>query len=460
MILKHRLPITRGNKTVGQFLDAYFKEYIFALKTALHRTDDCALRKECYDLLSKSISIIEELCNDILKVFAYYDNANMTLLYEHFSTMMDKIEPFLFVKDIGKIGNDSFKSYYRIRAGKEQFSRLDMFHISMDNRHLIKSFRYSIPGYPCLYLSTGLELCWFECGMPKEFCYSAFNLALSDTERVQFIDFSITPVDLVSSMSISYLNHPEDSDLIDAFIVKYLASFPLRVACSIEAINRNVAFVEEYVFPQHLLLWVRETESFDGIAYRTSSAIEEARKWNYINVVMPAREVENGYCRRLNKLFTITEPVKVEIRNIIKNHDNQIEKVRKFVVNLEQKYYHGYSLYPYREILSLCKTFLQLCNLLTTDNYVNAEAIYQAMDTLNLLSYLIVDNKESIQIKSLDEGKRIFFGLDESILIQEFNVTMDDFAENVKPALFEFWSYVVRIGGDAPVDYHSYQHAM
>lgn len=82
------------------------------------------------------------------------------------------------------------------------------------------------------------------------------------------------------------------------------------------------------------------------------------------------------------------------------------------------------------------------------------------MDTLNLLSYLIVDNKESIKIKSLDEGKRLFYGIDESVLIREFNVTMDEFAKDVKPALFEFWSYVARIGGDAPVDYHSYEHVL
>lgn len=458
VILTHRLPVSRGAKPIDEFLELYLNEYIISLKKALLRTEECSLRKECYNLLSEKIPVITELCNDIHKVFKYYDTANMKLLYEHFSSMMKKIEGFLFVENIGNAGHESFKTCYRIRAGKEHYSRLDMFHIPFNKRHLIKSYRYSIPGYPCLYLSTGLELCWFECGMPKEFCYSSFNFELSDTERVKLINFAITPVDLVSSVHLSYLNYPENCDLIDAFIVKYLATFPLRVACSIEVFNRDAAFVPEYIFPQQLLLWIRENECFDGIAYRTSSAFEKAREWNYINIVMPAKELENGYCKKLTKLFTVSEPVKVEMRNIIKNHDDQIEKVREFTGRLEQKYYHGYSLYPYREILSLCRSFLLFCHLLITDAYENAEAIYQAMDTLNLFSYLIADNDKAVKEKAIVDGKRFFYGIDEIILAQEFDSTIDDFLKNVKPALFEFWSYVARISSDAPFDHSSYKH--
>lgn len=60
------------------------------------------------------------------------------------------------------------------------------------------------------------------------------------------------------------MNHPEDSGLIDKYIASYLTQFPLRAACSLEVINRNVSFIEEYIFPQQLLLWVRENNSFDG----------------------------------------------------------------------------------------------------------------------------------------------------------------------------------------------------
>jgi hypothetical protein len=458
LILTHRLPISRCNKSVKECLRGYFSEYIQAYKDALNRTDDCSLRAECYALLSNQVPVLEELCSNILKVFDYYDTANMSMLYQHFSEMMDKVSPFLVTDNIGSSGYGLYRSYYRLRAGESTFSRQDLFHIPMDKRSLIKSYRYSIPGYPCLYLSSGLEMCWFECGMPKNFSYASFRLEANDANRVNFIDFTDIPVELVSSVYTSYLNHPENSASIDKYIANYLVQFPLRVACSLEVANRNVPFIEEYIFPQELLLWVRENSSYDGIVYRTASAIEKAREWNYINLVMPAKDIENGYSKRLNSLFTVTEPVKIEVHSIIHNHQSQIDKVRNFILYIEPKYYHGYSLYPYREIVSLCKSFLLLCDMLLSDNYENAEAIYQTMDTLNLFTYLLCET--SIKQKAINDGKQLFFGVEESMLSNEFDETMRLFKENVKPALFELWSYATRIGADSTVDYTSYQHVL
>lgn len=373
---------------------------------------------------------------------------------------MNKIETLLFTKSIGDIGYESYRSYYRMRAGNQNFHRLDLFHIPMNKRHLIKSYRYSIPGYPCLYLSSGLEMCWFECGMPKEFSYAAFMLEATNSNRVNLIDFTIQPIDFVRSVSLNYYNHPENGSLIDNFIAKYLVLFPLRVACSLEVANREVSFVEEYIFPQQLLLWVRENKIYDGIAYRTCSAIERAREWNYINLVMPAKELEDGYCKRLNSVFTVTEPVKVEIRNIIQNYQSQIQNVKDFLTFIEPKYYNGYSIYPYRELISLCKTFIQLCNMLLHDNYSNGEAIYQSMNTLNLLSYLIIENKDSIKEKSLAEAKDLFYGVDEMIIVQEFDEIMEQFSKNVKPIFSNLWSYVSRISSNTHVDYSTYQHIL
>jgi len=52
-----------------------------------------------------------------------------------------------------------------------------MFHIPMNKRESIQSYRYSIPGYPCLYLANQGSLCWFECGMPNSFFISEFRLS-------------------------------------------------------------------------------------------------------------------------------------------------------------------------------------------------------------------------------------------------------------------------------------------
>lgn len=452
LILEYRLPVSRGDKTVREFLEMYFSEYIAAYKKALLRTEDCALREECYKYLEGKTNMLEELCSDILKVFDYHDSADMLGLYNHFEDMMEKISPLLLVRNIGTIGHERFKIYYRIRAGKDNFDRQGIFHIPLDKRELIKPYRYSIPGYPCLYLSSGVEMCWFESGMPKDFSYAKFFLESNDERKVNLIDFTIEPVDLVSSVSISYHNNPEDKEKIDEFLVKYLVLFPLRVACSLEVANRDIPFIEEYIFPQQLLLWVRGNNVYDGIAYRTSSSIEHAKEWNYINLVAPAKNIEDKYCKHLNEIFTVTKPVKVELSNIIKNRDNMIKEVEKTLKELVREYYNGYSIYPGREIISITKTFLGLCNMLRENNYVNPDAIYQTMDSINLMSYILCDTKEAIKAKSIKDAKQHYYGANKDVSNKKFDEMFSKFEKIIKPIMFEFWGYAVRISADFPVD--------
>lgn len=450
VILTHRLPIYRNNQPIKEFLINYFNEYIQSLKTALLRPSSCSLRDECYFLLEDKLPIIIDLCSDIIKTFDLYDSANMQLLYIHFDQMMKKIQDYLYIESIGKDGQDSFIRLFRIRTGENEYSRLDMFHIPMDKRQYIKSYRYSIPGYPCLYLSTGLELCWFECGMPKKFSYSAFAFNFNDNEQVKLINFIRNPVDLVSN-SICWYHQPEIQNEVDLYLVKYLITHPLRTACSMQVANKNEAFIQEYIFPQQLLLWIRENDNFDGIAYTTSSSIENAQEWNYFNIVFPAKQIKNRYCEKLTKLFKVTKPVKVELSNLLENRLNDINKVTDFVKRLENKYYNGYPLYPYREILSLCKTFLLLCNSLSSDDYRNGETIYQSMDTLNLMAYIIQENIDGIKKKAMEDALINFYGKDQTIIEAEFDDTLNDFFENVKPILFDFWGYASRISCDTIV---------
>ena len=51
---------------------------------------------------------------------------------------------------------------YRMRISKETLSKEKMFHVPFNMREKVSSARFSIPGFPCLYLGTSLEVCWNE----------------------------------------------------------------------------------------------------------------------------------------------------------------------------------------------------------------------------------------------------------------------------------------------------------
>lgn len=74
LILSYKLPISRGKQPAKLFLKAYFQQYINSCKKALLRTDECDLDEACYTYIESKLPILEELCEDILKVFDYYDD--------------------------------------------------------------------------------------------------------------------------------------------------------------------------------------------------------------------------------------------------------------------------------------------------------------------------------------------------------------------------------------------------
>lgn len=459
LILSRRLPLARGNKTVKEFLRSYYNEFIDEYKSVLQRDENSILRKECYDNLERYLPTVEKICDDILLVFDLYDSGNMSKLYSHFSEMMTRVKNYLNIKSVDDKGYRIFRSLYRIRAGKETFSRKEMFHIPMDKRYLINSYRYSIPGYPCLYLSTGLQLCWYECGMPKEFNYASFNLVPEKGELLKIIDFTHIPIEFVSGIDLAYKNNPKCAEKYDEYIAHYLVCFPLQVACSLSVTNRNVSFVEEYIFPQQLLLWVRENDFYDGIAYRTASSIEKARNWNYINLVMPVKNIQGNFSQYLNDRFYVSEPQKLAVRDIYRKDIDKIETVKDFVERLVYKQYSHYNLYPYEEIIALCKNFLNMHQMLINDAYDNAEAIYQNLYSMELLCELIITNISNIQSISIDKEMKINPYADTHALESDYASAMKEFKDEIVPIISDFSKRFMNID-NCCVDPTSYEHAI
>ena len=322
----------------------------------------------------------------------------------------------------------------------------------MDKRQNIKSYRYSIPGYPCLYLASDLELCWYECGMPTEFSYSFFSIDLKENDSLHFIDFSTIPAELISAVRIGYLNNSDNADDIDRYIMKYLVLFPLRVACSLMVENRNVSFVEEYIFPQLLLLWVRENENFDGIIYRSSSIIKTAHNLNAVNVVMPAKALEKNYSMRLNDVFKMTQPVKQTVREITQKNvkKEDIEKVNNYITGIIQNDSLSHTISPFKEIKALCQDFINLYSILASNNYVNPEGIYHSVETLILMADFFNNNLDTEKEKLISQQIDSYPDCGTEKIVESYDKTIAVFRRDIMPLFSE-----LKIHIRADVDYNS-----
>lgn len=148
-------------------------------------------------------------------------------------------------------------TFYRIRTG--QFDTThdgEMFHIPFEKRHLVTTQRYSIPGYPLLYLAGSLFTAWCEMDKPElaGLNYAGFRFKNS----AYFVD-------------LSYPYHRTSLwELYSLFVM-----YPLLMTCMVRVKHSTAPFKPEYSMPQLMTKLVRDSEiSFTGIAYMSNKLPE------------------------------------------------------------------------------------------------------------------------------------------------------------------------------------------
>lgn len=180
--------------------------------------------------------------------------------------------------------------------GKKRLTREDLFHVPNNLRHKVKTNRYTIPGFPCLYLSNSLTCANNEIGMPAVSIVNCFkNMKSFEVFDFSFFSSSTTP------------------------LIYQIMSYPIKIAASIPVINKEEKyFVEEYVMSQIILhSTIMQKGSFNkvyGILYSSVNLFEnEINKEHFAfnqNLVVPPKWIAppQMYSSFLGSLFHSTEP--------------------------------------------------------------------------------------------------------------------------------------------------------
>lgn len=219
-----------------------------------------------------------------------------------------------FLRDIQyQTSIEKGKSFYRARNGNDRhFRRKDLFHIDFKFRHLVSTKRYSIPGFPALYLGDSTYVCWEEFNKPsfKNLWFSRFE----NNEKLEIIEILLVDDFLKSIETI----HP---DFKFTFIFRYLIYFPITLASTIKVKYTDASFKPEYIIPQMLLEYVVETKEIDGIKFpSTKIDYTNVKKLECYNYVFPVKSNrKEGVCPELKHKFSLTEPTSIEIEELIFN---------------------------------------------------------------------------------------------------------------------------------------------
>ena len=203
------------------------------------------------------------------------------------------------------------ESFYRIRLmdSVNEVPRKELFHIPLSKRGMVKTQRFSISGYPCLYLGETVYGCWEEMRRPQ-----MYQCAVSRYENREALNF----IDLTIPLKDELKNH------------SYLKLLPLIIACMIRVADDEATYKPEYIVPQLLMEWILKNRKYTdnggnkkeihGIAYISTHHNEEFEfpEESFINYAIPVFSVDLrcAYCKKLCQIFNLSLPTTNDIEKL------------------------------------------------------------------------------------------------------------------------------------------------
>lgn len=295
------LPAKRHNSDFRKDIGNALNEYVRLIKNL--DIDVTNKIKTWADTL-KRIEILVAKIKDCVKVYyeGQYSTAftilkNQLLGYTDVVGIFDCVDSFEIKKD---------DIYFRARSfqNNRHIEHKEMFHIPLEYRGIVKTQRYSSPGYPCLYLGTTTYACWEELQQPK-FDDLMFS-ALKAQKNIKLIDLRIP-----TKKSLSDIPN----------LHNILLQLPLIISCSFIVKETTNSFKAEYIIPQLLIeniINIKNKSKKDledlvlGVIYTSTHVNNDFGFDNSVfnNIAIPILDVSNslGFCKILSTYFNITTP--------------------------------------------------------------------------------------------------------------------------------------------------------
>ena len=416
----------RKQESTKDFLARKFDQYIIKLENALEGSFNF-LGCEFEEKLEKEIITIKKLCKDILTILEINDTGKRKETLDKAYQVFDSIEKYLITYKY-----NSMDRFFRIRKKEleqqREYSKEEMFHIKMTDRHLIGAFRYSLPGTPCLYLASSLELAWLECGMPNLFSYCIMRM----NKEFKLVDFSTPESAFLANIEQLFNEGKREKDNVREYYIKHLVTFPLKIACSIEVKNRNGKFVEEYIIPQLLMQWMQEKGNYDGIAYESASynIFKSGRSFQYNIVLFDNEFNEQGYGKNLIKKINISDISDIDIRKQLNDNLEEVNnlfyeineiktKLMRVTVSYDENYneMNKYIL----NLMDICDWLYMMYNKVIPNYKEENEHIFKGFEIIQQYVKLMI-NSNHLEDKKIPEYEEL------KILIENFEQKLEKLA--------------------------------
>lgn len=255
---------------------------------------------------------LKNLINVINLTIVLYVAGNTTEATELFNKAMDEYLRFRSLTDVIPVDSD----FYRARKGTDKDRVIEeLFHVAFHNKHRIPSNRFTIANFPALYLSDHTYVCWEEVSRHSldDLWFSRFtNKRYEMVVTLKFFDQFYSDI------------ATDDDSIAHTKLLRYIATFPLLVACLCKAKEPKSDHPPEYIISQLLLQYIsQQNVLIAGIQYpSTKFDYKNLQNITPYNFVFPAKSNNpKGFCSSLTKGFHLTKPIKLPLDKLIDDYD-------------------------------------------------------------------------------------------------------------------------------------------
>lgn len=336
------LPIRWDGRDFEKTLSKLLEDYCDTLTAAMEDSEQAN-----FNGIEVGLCEIQWLSNALLRcVKAYHQGFPARAFATLDSAMKELMEKPLRVYQksgpLASVENDQLY-LFRLRAVGDgaKHPRSDLFHVPSCARAMISTCRYSIAGYPSLYLTTSIELGKEEIGnVDGDALVSRFKLMRRQEElNIRVLELGIRPQDFDEERweRREYNSSGKDLSSIDfkdsGIRASYLQWYPLIAACSYVRANKKNPFASEYIIPQLLMQWVRRQirrNELMGIRYFSCASMRAAELgYDYVFPVSNT-DYAAGYCTVLRDAFQLTEPVNLKDYDSVRECEQELKTARDF----------------------------------------------------------------------------------------------------------------------------------
>lgn len=240
--------------------------------------------KQYVSNIQKSINYIEFYKNKIQECFNSYLSGKIEISEKIIQELIGN-ENEIVLKNLNEC--DAFSGYFYLDNSIKKLDKLYLYrgricesyktyfaneivHVPLNERSKVGSCRFSIPGIPCLYLSSNSYTVWKETGSPNldKLSISSFRIDDPVLLNKKIIDLTAPIYYIYGILSNEKINFDENKEKC-IYLIKLMKAVPLIISCSVVCDLENKRnFKVEYLIPQLIMRCL--ADNVIGIAYNSN----------------------------------------------------------------------------------------------------------------------------------------------------------------------------------------------